>query len=375
MSMHKITPFLALPILPVVERQAALQKKGRNRQIKVKLQKLDLQPSHLVWSVLVALSSLAAHAVCPDSVLQHKMLAEERAFLAAMKPGLQHTQMLAVRRAVQGDDTQLRQIRQSRNQAPVLPQGVSTSYPAPDICLFSPREAAQRKRPVLLYLHGGGWCFGSINSCARFCAAVALEADCIVAALNYRLAPEHPFPMPLEDCQRAVAFLRSHAVEWGGDSTQIAVGGDSAGGNLALATALSVGGISKVIPIYPVTRLFTEHTPSWHRYAVGYGNDAELLEAFNEAYARQQVRHPLVSVGLCSDDVLKALPPALFISAGHDILLDQTAELVARLQQLGCPVQHDVYPTATHLFITVPGQPTAFGEAVRAVGRFLNGVR
>ena len=79
-----------------------------------------------------------------------------------------------------------------------------------------------------------------------------------------------------------------------------------------------------------------------------------------------------MSVGLCDDDALKALPPALFISAGHDILLDQTAELVQRLHNLGRPVIYRVYSTATHLFITVPGQPTAFEEAVKDVSRFLN---
>lgn len=321
---------------------------------------------------MILVSTLTCRAACPDSIRQQKMLEEERAFLANMKPGLQHIQMMAVRKAMEGNDTELQQIRQSRNQPPALPEGVKTFYPIENICLFSPKHKTDRKRPILLYLHGGGWCFGSINSCARFCTAVALEADCLVAALDYRLAPAHPYPAALEDCQRAVHYLQEHAADWGGDTTLIAVGGDSAGGNLALATAMSAPGICKVIPIYPVTKLFTEGTPSWEKYAKGYGNDAELLEAFNEAYANRQERNPLVSVGLCDDDALKALPPALFISAGHDILLDQTAELVQRLHNLGRPVIYRVYPTATHLFITVPGQPTAFEEAVKDVSSFLN---
>lgn len=334
---------------------------------------MTIHPLHIIPSLLMVLSSLSAHAIYPDSLNQRMMQEEEQAFLENMKPGLQHTQMLAVRKAMQGDDSDLQQIRESRNQIPSLPEEVSTSYPAPTICLFSPKKATNRKRPILLYLHGGGWCFGSINSCARFCAAVALEADCIVAALNYRLSPAHPFPAPLEDCQKAVAYLKEHAFKWGGDSTHVSVGGDSAGGNLALATALSVPGISKVIPIYPVTKLFTEQTPSWIKYANGYGNDAKLLEAFNEAYANNQERNPLASVGLCSDEALKALPPALFISAGHDILLDKTATLVERMQHLDMPVSYRIYPTATHLFITVPGQPTAFKEAVRDVSLFIYG--
>lgn len=316
-------------------------------------------------------SHSTAWAASPSLLLQQQMFEEEQAFLAGMKPGLQHTQMLAVRSAMQGDDTELQCIRESRNQPPALPEEVMTVRPTDDLCLFSPGRPACHKRPVLLYLHGGGWCFGSINSCARFCSAVALEADCIVAALNYRLAPAHPFPAPLEDCQSAVRYLQSHAEEWGGDSTRISVGGDSAGGNLALATAMSVPGLFRVIPIYPVTKLFTERTSSWDRFAQGYGNDAELLEAFNEAYANGEERNPLASVGLCSDELLRSLPPALFISAGHDILLDQTAEMVHRLRAVGHSVIHQVYPTATHLFITVPGQPTAFKQAVKDVSGFL----
>ncbi len=325
-----------------------------------------------VVALILSSATLTAQPIYPDSVIQHKMSVEERAFLSSMKPGLQHSQMLAVRKAMRGDDSDLQQIRVSRNQAPELPETVKTYYPTPDICLFSPKAHTTHTRPILLYLHGGGWCFGSINSCARFCAAVALEGDCMVAALNYRLAPAHPYPAALEDIRQAVSYLREHAAEWGCDPALIAVGGDSAGGNLALAAGMSVPGIARIIPIYPVVKLFTEVTPSWSKYGQGYGNDAELLEAFNEAYANYDERNSLISVGLSSDEALRTLPPALFISAGHDILLDQTAELVDRMDRLGCPVSYHVYPTATHLFITIPGQPTAFKEAVSAVSKFLN---
>lgn len=328
----------------------------------------------LIATALVIASSMTSSAqpLYPDSVIQQKMLTEEQAFLSSMKPGLQHVQMLAVRKAIQGDDSDLQHIRESRNRAPKIPDGIKTHYPTSNICLFYPKKDAEHKRPVLLYLHGGGWCFGSINSCARFCAAVALEGNCMVAALDYRLAPANPYPAALEDIRNAVSYIREHAAEWGCDPAQIAVGGDSAGGNLALAAGMSISGISKVIPIYPVTKLYTEDTPSWQRYASGYGNDAELLEAFNEAYANHDELNPLISVGLSSDEALRSLPPTLFISAGHDILLDQTAELVGRLNNLGRPVSYHIYPTATHLFITVPGQPTAFKEAVTTVSKFLN---
>lgn len=325
----------------------------------------------ITLSAIIATLNISAQT-CPTRKLQKQMQTEERTFLSNMKPGLQHTQMLAVRAAIQGDDTALQQIRQSRNLAPTLPETIAATYVTPGLCLFVPVNAASRKRPLLLYLHGGGWCFGSINSCARFCAALAEAGDCCVAALNYRLSPEYPYPEPLNDCVQAFSYLKQHAEEWGCDTTQISVGGDSAGGNLALATAMSIDGVHKVIPIYPVTKLFTEITPLWEKYAVGYGDDAELLEAFNDAYARNETHNPLVSVGLASDAALTKLPPMLILSAGHDILFDQTAELAVRLKNLNHPLQYHVFPTATHLFITVPGQPTAFAEAVKIIARFLN---
>lgn len=325
----------------------------------------------ITLSAIIATLNISAQTY-PTRKLQKQMQTEEREFLANMKPGLQHTQMLAVRAAIQGDDSALQQIRQSRNLAPTLPETIAATYVTHDLCLFVPVNAASRKRPLLLYLHGGGWCFGSINSCARFCAALAEAGDCCVAALNYRLSPKYPYPYPLNDCVQAFSYLKQHAEEWGCDTTQISVGGDSAGGNLALATAMSIEGVHKVIPIYPVTKLFTEITPSWEKYAVGYGDDAELLEAFNDAYARNETHNPLVSVGLASDETLTKLPPMLILSAGHDILFDQTAELAVRLEKLNHPLQYHVFPTATHLFITVPGQPTAFSEAVKIIARFLN---
>ena len=308
----------------------------------------------------------------PDAETQRKMLDEESAFLANMETGLQHRQTLAVRAAMMGDFSALEEIRASRNKVPALTEGVTRSFPREGLCLFAPSAPAKRVRPLLLYLHGGGWCFGSTNSCARFCAALALQGDCCVAALDYRLSPAYPFPAPLEDCQEALSYLKQHASEWGCDSARVSVGGDSAGGNLALATAMTAAGVCKVAAIYPVTKLFRETTPSWTRYATGYGDDAELLEAFCEAYAKGAERNPAASVALASDSVLRTLPPVLLISAGHDVLFDQTADFARRFEKLGRPLAYHVFPTATHLFATVPGQPTAFAEAVRSVADFLN---
>lgn len=324
------------------------------------------------------LSLLLCISVCtlpaqtlPDSATQEQMRTECDRFLQQMPQGLQHRQSEAVRRAMKGQSEDLEKIRNGRNTTPTLPEGVRTTYIKPTLCLFRPATDSPRPRPVLLYLHGGGWAFGSINSCARFCAEVALRAECCVVALNYRLAPEHPFPAPLNDCISAFRYLQQHAGEWGGDTARISIGGDSAGGNLALATALSVPSVHSLIPIYPVTKVFTAPTESWQKYHTGYGCDAELLESFNTAYAGNQHLHPLASVALTTDSCLRQLPPTLMISAGRDILLDQGKEWVQRMQKLKLPVKHHIYPTATHLFITVPGQPAAFEAAVQTVSKFM----
>ena len=317
------------------------------------------------------LSAALSAQTLPSAALQAQMQREETAFLQNMKSGLQHTQMLAIRAAMTGDSTALTAIRQSRNVPPQIPDDITAQHLTPRMCLFKPTEGMEGKRPVLLYLHGGGWCFGSINSGARFCMAVAREARCCVVAVDYRLAPSHPFPEALEDCTEAFHFLKQHADEWGGDSTRISIGGDSAGGNLAIAAAMSTDGVHSLLPIYPVILTTTTDTPSWHAYATGYGNDAELMETFNEAYAGQSAANPLASVGLASDEMLRKLPPVLLLSAGHDILFDQSADWGKRLMELGHPLDYHVFPTATHLFITVPGQDTAFHEAVRIVSEFL----
>lgn len=309
--------------------------------------------------------------VLPDSMTIKEMETECNAFLDGMPAGLQDRQAEAIEQAMKGNRQALLNIRNGRNVPPKLPTEVNADYITPRICVYSPRKASNKPRPLLLYLHGGGWTFGSINSCAEFCAAVALEADCFVAALDYQLAPEHPFPAALNDCSTTYAYLRRHSEELGWDRNRIFIGGDSAGGNLTLALGLKLSGIKGLIPIYPVTKLFTEETDSWTRFNKGYGCDAHLLEVFNRAYAHDEVKNPLVSVALAPDSVIARLPQTLFISAGRDILLDQGKEFVERMEKMKVDVDYHVFPTATHLFITVPGQRTAFERAVKLTADFI----
>ena len=296
---------------------------------------------------------------------ERQMRAEADAFLAAMPAGLQHRQAGAVLKAMAGDVAALTAVRHSRNTPPPCPDNVASRMIAPNMRIYEPRGCGHRRLPALLYLHGGGWTFGSINSCGRFCNAMAASGLMRVIALDYRLAPEHPFPAGLNDCTAAVNHIAGHAGSLMIDAGRITVGGDSSGGNLALATAMSEqcrAQVESLLLFYPVTKAMPDGSESWQRYGSGYGLDAELMEAFNRAYAlNADAAQPAVSPGLCSPSELSRLPRTLIVAAERDILRDQGAEL-ARL--IGRKARRVEYGGAVHLFITVPGQDTAFRRAV-----------
>ena len=181
---------------------------------------------------------------------------EADAFLASLPAGWQERWRRAVRQAAAGDGRALAEVRRSRNGMPPLPEGVRAVRIAPRMMLYVPAApsasvtsvvpvssaahaaSASGPLPLLVYFHGGGWVLGGIGSCARFCAELAAAGHVLVLAADYRLAPEHPFPQGLDDCMRAVETALRRASEWGGSPERVSVGGDSSGGNLALAVAL-----------------------------------------------------------------------------------------------------------------------------------------
>ena len=308
----------------------------------------------------------------PSQEENRQMAAEANSFLTNMPAGLQDRQTEAILQAIAGDCTALQQVRNARNQAPMLSSNVCTRMVSPTLRLYEARESDGKRLPLLIYLHGGGWTFGSLNSCARFCDAVAASGHVKVLAVDYRLAPEHPYPAGLDDCLAAIAYAREHASSLGIDPKRISVGGDSAGGNLALASALTDlehGDIHSLVLFYPVTKAFADGSASWTTYGKGYGLDADIMEAFNQAYTGGRHMHdPLVSPALCNRKQLAHLPRTLLIAAGHDILRDQGKNLQHRMDRRMTRLE---FPQATHLFITVPGQETAFRKSVQLTVEFL----
>lgn len=293
-------------------------------------------------------------------------------FLRNMPSGLQHKQTLAILKAIDGDNKELMAVRNSRNTQPKYSDNVETKMITQTMRIYEPKGSQGQHLPVLLYLHGGGWTFGSINSCGRFCDAMAASGEVRVIALDYRLAPEHPYPEGLNDCITAVNYIINHAEELQIDVNHITIGGDSSGGNLALATALSEtcrGKIESLLLFYPVIKAFEDGSESWQQYGKGFGLDAEVMDAFNRAYTiNADKRSSAISVGLCSDEELNMLPRTLLIAAERDILRDQGMALAERIHG---KIQRIEYQGAVHLFITVPGQDIAFDRAVKDAIRFI----
>lgn len=311
-----------------------------------------------------------AYTLSPED--NDTMKEQTAAFLSGLPADLQHRQALAVRKAINGDTADLNAVRQARNSIPDTPLNVRVRMLTPTLRLYEPYNCKGQKLPLLIYLHGGGWTFGSLNSCGRFCATMAASGRLKVIAVDYRLAPEHPFPAGLDDCVEAVRFVRDNANSLGVDDTRISVGGDSAGGNLAIAASLSdscAGKIESIVLFYPVTKAYADSTQSWRSYGSGYGLDAELMCEFNRAYLGDtDALDSRISVGDCDAAILRKLPRTLLIAAGCDILCDQGEEFS---RKVGKPIVRVEFPYATHLFITVPGQDRAFAKAVDFATDFL----
>ena len=226
-------------------------------------------------------------------------------------------------------------------------------------------------RPVLLYLHGGGFVLGTLDGVDEVCRAIAARSGWDVVSLEYRLAPEHPYPAALEDSLDALTWLHASAGELGLDATRIAVGGDSAGANLAAAACLHLRDhglpqpVAQVL-VYPaVDDSFS--TPSWTECA-----DAPLLTAADARWFWEQY------VGLNPVDQyaapmkapsLRDLPPALVLTAEIDPLRDDAEAYAERLQRDGVPVTLVRHDGVFHGFFTefgvFPQTDTAIDTVVR----------
>lgn len=212
---------------------------------------------------------------------------------------------------------------------------------------------------LVVFFHGGGFVFGSLDSHYDVtCRALCAGAGCHVLSVDYRLAPEHPFPAAVQDADLALEWATAEAAALGADPHRIVLAGGSAGGNLAAVAALRARDRGRPVPcgqllFYPVTDA-PGSTPSYRDFAQGY----YLTRADMDWFWRQYVPDPAqetepAAAPLRAADVA-GLPPALIVTAGHDPLRDEAEAYAARLQQAEVPVVLRRYPGMIHGFLAFP---------------------
>jgi acetyl esterase len=237
------------------------------------------------------------------------------------------------------------------------------------------RTAPRGPAPVVVFLHGGGWALGNLDSHDAFCRGLANDADCAVLAVDYRLAPEHKFPAAAEDAEAAVAWAAAEGAAFGLDPSRIAVAGDSAGGNLAAVAALAArqaGGpvLRLQVLIYPTLDLELGHD-SHRRVGEGYTLTASAMRWFRELYlARPEDALSWRASPLRATD-LGGVAPAFIVAGGCDPLCDEAADYAQRLIAAGIDVTYRFYPGQMHGFVSagrvIPEGRTAAAEIASAL--------
>jgi acetyl esterase len=236
--------------------------------------------------------------------------------------------------------------------ASVRDHRVAVADGAITVRVFTPRGPAPL--PVLVYYHGGGWVSGDLDTHDAICRTLANAAHCVVASVDYRCAPEHVFPAAAEDSYAATRWVVDHARDLGVDPGRVAVGGDSAGGNLAAAVALMArdrGGpaLSFQVLIYPVTDAAFD-TASYRQNAEGYQLTSAGMQWYWDQYAPKPGDRANPYAAPMRATSLAGLPPALVITAEYDPLRDEGEAYARRLVDAGVRVTQTRYPGAIHAF-------------------------
>jgi acetyl esterase len=236
--------------------------------------------------------------------------------------------------------------------------------------LYRPR--ADGRLPAVVYLHGGGWTFGSVDTHDRLMRLLARAADAAVIGVDYRLAPEHPFPAPPEDCLAAIRWVRGHVDAPGVDRGRIMVAGDSAGANLALAGLLALRDASAP-PLKGAALLYGCYcsrldTPSHARFGDGSYrlSSAEMGWFWSNYLGTTPAGHPLAEP-LHADPV--GLPPLYPMLAAADPLADDTRALARRLAKSGVPYQVREHRGTVHGFLQMTARSAAARRELTDTGR------
>jgi len=233
--------------------------------------------------------------------------------------------------------------------------------------------------PLLVFFHGSGFVLCSLDTHDGMCRNLCAGSECVVASVDYRLAPEHKFPAGIGDCLYATRWAAAHAPELGTNARRIAVAGDSAGGNMAAVTALRLrdeGGpaLCGQLLLYPVTDYHTPGTPSYQENAEGYRLTRDTMKWFWDHYLSDpsEGAHPHASPLRAPD--LSGLPPALLVTAEYDPLRDEGEFYAEKLRANGVPTVLTRYDGVNHGFMFWVGVVDKAGSAMNEACNWLRGV-
>lgn len=230
----------------------------------------------------------------------------------------------------------------------------SVAGPAGSIPIRVYLPGDRRPLPALIYLHGGGWVVGNLDTHAKIMRLLALRSGAAVIGVDYRLAPEHKFPTAIDECHAVVAQLRNYGGEWGIDSTRLAIGGDSAGANLSMAVALALRDtepslISLLVLVYGVFGL--RDSPSRRLFGErGDGLSNKDMDYYCNCYVRGPDDRYDKRFDILTAD-LRGLPPAFIAAAGMDLLLDDSITMHKLMEAAGVSSQLKIYDGVLHGFL------------------------
>ena len=243
------------------------------------------------------------------------------------------------------------------------------------IRLYLPASKSGERLPTVLYLHGGGMFSGDLDTHDPLCRLLANHVPALVVAVQYRLAPEHPYPAAIEDCFAVLNWLVSSGSSLDVDHKQISVAGDSAGGNLAAVMSLmaqkrSAPMVASQVLIYPMMDATLSSSSLIENALIPPFTLVDCVYSWQLYLGRDpDRRNPLISPGLESQ--LTDSPPTLVITAEFDILADEGQLYVEQLRTAGVQVEHEHYPDMVHGFLQWGGQVAAARVAVNRIVQFL----
>lgn len=234
------------------------------------------------------------------------------------------------------------------------------------------------ERPLIVYFHGGGWVLGGLDTHHSLCLELSDKTGCTVIAVDYRLAPEHPFPAPADDCLAAVKWIAEHLGDFGPCNGKLMIAGDSAGGNLAASTCLALEPslreqISGALLIYPAVQDYDAGFASYTEHAKSQPLTSKLMRWFWDCYLgdRGRQRTDLDRAFVLRAENLADMPPTLIVTAERDPLRDEGIAFADRLREAGVPTRYHHFQNAAHGFASSEGPNASHRELLDMTSRWL----